>query len=244
MTPKILCKYDELVSVSSLAPFKKNRNQHTPEQIERLGFLIESHGMRSPVVVAAAPFNCIAKGHGTVMAFKSRGWDKVPVVYQEFESEEQLYTYCQSDNAIQAWAELDLSGIHKDLPELEPFDVDLLGIKDFRFEPEEAVEGEQKQTLEDKFLVPPFSVLDARQGYWQDRKRMWLAMGIQSELGRGGASIPGADCEQTGTTEAESGKRKAGNDVEFQVSKQAKPNTIGAIPPNQKDILRRKGKYA
>ena len=35
-------------------------------------------------------------------------------------------------------------------------------------------------------MVPPFSVLDARQGYWQDRKRAWIAVGIKSELGRGG----------------------------------------------------------
>jgi len=27
--------------------------------------------------------------------------------------------------------------------------------------------------LIDQFIVPPFSVLDTRQGYWQDRKRMW-----------------------------------------------------------------------
>lgn len=38
--------------------------------------------------------------------------------------------------------------------------------------------------LLDRFLVPPFSTLDARQGYWQDRKAAWIAMGIQSELGR------------------------------------------------------------
>lgn len=24
-----------------------------------------------------------------------------------------------------------------------------------------------------KFGVPPFSILDTRQGYWQDRKRAW-----------------------------------------------------------------------
>ena len=41
-------------------------------------------------------------------------------------------------------------------------------------------------TLAERFLVPPFSVLDARQGYWQDRKRAWIALGIESELGRGG----------------------------------------------------------
>ena len=42
------------------------------------------------------------------------------------------------------------------------------------------------RTLAERFGVPPFSVLDARQGYWQDRKRAWLSLGIQSELGRGG----------------------------------------------------------
>lgn len=26
--------------------------------------------------------------------------------------------------------------------------------------------------------------MDARQGYWQERKRAWLALGIRSELGR------------------------------------------------------------
>lgn len=40
--------------------------------------------------------------------------------------------------------------------------------------------------LTDIFVVPPFSVLDTRQGYWQQRRRAWLALGITSELGRGG----------------------------------------------------------
>lgn len=42
-----------------------------------------------------------------------------------------------------------------------------------------------RASLAERFLLPPFSVLDARQGYWQKRKKMWLALGIQSELGRG-----------------------------------------------------------
>lgn len=33
---------------------------------------------------------------------------------------------------------------------------------------------------------PPFSVWNAREGWWQDRKRAWLSLGIKSELGRGG----------------------------------------------------------
>jgi hypothetical protein len=39
-------------------------------------------------------------------------------------------------------------------------------------------------TLADRFLIPPFSILDARGGYWQQRKRAWLDIGITSELGR------------------------------------------------------------
>ena len=44
---------------------------------------------------------------------------------------------------------------------------------------------DNKAKLEAKFIIPPFSVFDTRQGYWQERKRLWLALGIQSEIGRG-----------------------------------------------------------
>ena len=47
------------------------------------------------------------------------------------------------------------------------------------------VKPKPQAPLADRFGVPPFTVLDARQGEWQERKRQWLALGIQSELGRG-----------------------------------------------------------
>lgn len=31
----------------------------------------------------------------------------------------------------------------------------------------------QGQSLNDTFIIPPFSILDSRQGYWQARKKMW-----------------------------------------------------------------------
>jgi DNA modification methylase len=43
-----------------------------------------------------------------------------------------------------------------------------------------------------RFIYPPFSILNAREGVWQNRKRAWLALGIQSELGRfDAAAAPG-----------------------------------------------------
>lgn len=38
--------------------------------------------------------------------------------------------------------------------------------------------------LRDKFIEPPFSVLDTKSGNWQGRKREWLKKGIKSEKGR------------------------------------------------------------
>jgi hypothetical protein len=43
---------------------------------------------------------------------------------------------------------------------------------------------DEKGSLADDFIVPPFSVLDTKQGYWQDRKRAWIGLGLKSELGR------------------------------------------------------------
>ena len=56
-----------------------------------------------------------------------------------------------------------------------PFGVDLFG---------EPIRPETKSPVAQQFIVPPFSVLSARDGTWQDRKRAWAEMGIHSELGR------------------------------------------------------------
>ena len=43
--------------------------------------------------------------------------------------------------------------------------------------------------LEDSFGVPPFSILDSKQGYWQTRKKEWKSIGIESEVGRDARSF-------------------------------------------------------
>ncbi len=44
---------------------------------------------------------------------------------------------------------------------------------------------DNRNKLQQKFIIPPFSVLDTKQGYWQERKNFWLSLGIESEIGRG-----------------------------------------------------------
>lgn len=40
------------------------------------------------------------------------------------------------------------------------------------------------KSLQERFVVPPFSVLDTRQGYWQERKKKWHDLGINSQATR------------------------------------------------------------
>lgn len=43
---------------------------------------------------------------------------------------------------------------------------------------------EQDLILRDKFIEPPFTVLDSKSGNWQRRKKIWQKLGIKSEVGR------------------------------------------------------------
>lgn len=44
--------------------------------------------------------------------------------------------------------------------------------------------GGGQNKLTELFLVPPLSILDTTQGYWQERKRIWKSIGLKSEEGR------------------------------------------------------------
>lgn len=47
-----------------------------------------------------------------------------------------------------------------------------------------AIEQKLRGPVAERFGFPPFSILDARSGEWQDRKRAWGSIGIKSEVGR------------------------------------------------------------
>ena len=46
------------------------------------------------------------------------------------------------------------------------------------------VEIQEDVLLRDKFIEPPFSILDTKSGSWQQRKKQWSKLGIKSEVGR------------------------------------------------------------
>tara|TARA_R110002096_G_C14420164_1_gene709058 strand:+ start:37 stop:897 length:861 start_codon:yes stop_codon:yes gene_type:complete len=52
--------------------------------------------------------------------------------------------------------------------------------------------------LRDKFIEPPFSVLDTKQGNWQRRKREWQKIGMRSEVGRDNKKVNSIRLETNG----------------------------------------------
>lgn len=134
----------DIVPIEKLVPNPKNPNNHPKEQIERLKKIIEKQGFRNPLVVSKLS-GFVVSGHGRLEVGKSLGMKELPVIFQDFESEDQEYAHMIADNAISEWAELDLSFINSQLPELGPdLDVSLLGIKDFEVEPLDKLTEEKK----------------------------------------------------------------------------------------------------
>lgn len=145
---KIKCPHDKLVPIKSLKPNVRNPNRHDAAQIVRLGMLLEYYGWRKPLIVSNQS-GFIVTGHGTLLAAKHNGWTKVPVSYQDFDSEEAEYGYMVADNSASDWSELDLSSINAEAPALGPsFDLDLLAIKDFKLDPSELESEKEKKQKE------------------------------------------------------------------------------------------------
>lgn len=63
-------------------------------------------------------------------------------------------------------------------PEFSPFGNDLFG---------DPIVQAKSGPLAQRFEFPPFSILNAQQGAWQERKGAWLSLGIKSEVGREGS---------------------------------------------------------
>lgn len=103
---------------------------------------------------------------------------------------------------------------------LDLYDLDLDSIRDeidipsfdgFTLPDDDApVNTSKTGSLSERFLVPPFSVFDTRQAYWQNRKQEWLALGIRSEIGRGEGLTYAASAQSPKFYEVKNELRAAG----------------------------------
>lgn len=200
--------------VTELIPYINNSRTHSDEQVAQIAASIKEFGWTNPILVDGD--KSIIAGHGRLLAARKLGMDTVPTIELANLTETQKKAYIIADNKLALNAGWDDQLLTIELNDLmaDGFALELLGFdKDelnnlLNFDENE--EKEVKGNLSDKFLIPPFSVLNAREGWWQDRKRFWLSLGIKSELGRGedGGASPGGSIMVAGYDK--NGKRLVG----------------------------------
>ena len=203
--------------VTELIPYVNNSRTHSDEQVAQIAASIKEFGWTNPILVDGT--NGIIAGHGRLLAARKLGYTEVPTIELADLTETQKKAYIIADNRLALNAGWDNEMLTIELNDLlaDGFALELLG-----FDPNEidlliagdeenlAIEPINKGNLSTKFLIPPFSVLNAREGWWQDRKRAWLALGIKSEEGRGenGSAAPGGNVMVAGYDK--DGKRLVG----------------------------------
>ena len=179
----------EYRQVNDLIPYARNARTHSDKQVAEIAASIREFGWTNPILVDGE--NGITAGHGRVLAARKLGLESVPVIELSHLTPIQRQAYVLADNKLSLNAGWDDELLALELADLADvgFDVALTG---FSLEELDALgdgdaDGQSPQTgqLSARFLIPPFSVLNAREGWWQDRKRAWLSLGIKSELGRG-----------------------------------------------------------
>jgi hypothetical protein len=193
--------------LSELKELPGNARTHDERNLIAIKASLERFGQVEPLIVQRGT-NYVVGGNGRLQAMRELGWEFASCTVQDLSEEEtralalalnrtaelagwdvetlghtlQFLRERDWELPILGWEEPDLPPLpeHSGLP---PLDGGMVGpVEPTLDAPDESPES---QLLRERFIVPPFSVLDARQGYWQSRKREWCDLGIHGGEGRG-----------------------------------------------------------
>ena len=178
------------VPASQLQPNPKNWRTHPESQQNALRGILAEVGIAGAVLAYETPEGGLMLVDGHLRAETLHNTE-VPVLVLDITPEEADKLLVSLD-PLAAMAEADADKLRELLESVETGSQELAdmltalaedaGILDGA----DAAEGEDSPApkLADRFGVAPFSVLNTRDGWWQERKRAWLSLGIESETGR------------------------------------------------------------
>lgn len=177
------------IKITELVPYENNPRIND-NAVEAVANSIREFGFKVPVVIDKD--KVIVAGHTRIKAAEMLGMEKVPCIVADDLTPDQIKAFRLVDNKTSELATWDFEKLETELNELaDEFDMQQFGFDELDFE-----EGSQDNTqtkdvggLVEKFIVPPFSVLDTRQGYWTDRKRLWRNIIKDDGSSRGDAKL-------------------------------------------------------
>tara|TARA_B110000902_G_scaffold266561_1_gene354781 strand:+ start:1228 stop:2490 length:1263 start_codon:yes stop_codon:yes gene_type:complete len=126
----------------------------------------------------------ILGGNMRYQACKEVGLKEVYIIKADKLTDKQIEEFIVKDNVGFGEWDWDVLANDWDVKELEEW-----GLDGFPFEQEPK---EEHNKLEDTFVVPPFSILDTKKGYWQERKKYWKSLIGDEGESREGALAKGA----------------------------------------------------
>jgi len=187
---EVKCKTKDVLPLAALTEFQGGLKERSDTDYAKITKSIETYGFAFPFFVwKNGDKNYVLDSHGRLetlkrMAIRGDYIPELPVVYVNAKDEAEAknlllrlnshYGQMTKESVMEFIGDLEVDLNDLELPE---------GTMDLTPEPEPDVE-EIKKTLREQFIVPPFSILDSRIDYWQDRKRQWKAIGMKSDEGR------------------------------------------------------------
>ena len=193
------------IKITDLRPTARNPNRHTPRGlqaiedsagevgaarsgvVDRDGVLLAGNGAWEALQRAGVRDALLVETDGSEWVVVQRS----DLVDGEVRAEALKIGDNRASELGLEWDNEILDGLMTDIATSSEALVDSVGFREdeleellTRLELEQRGVTQPADTLQKTFGVPPFTVLDARQGYWQERKRAWLALGLEDVAGR------------------------------------------------------------
>jgi hypothetical protein len=187
-TINIQCRGADILPLDAIVEFQGGLKKRGKKEIDLMVKSIEKFGFSFPFHVwqNGGQNHCL-DGHGRIQALsemRRQGYSLplFPVVYVEAADEAEAKNKLLRLNSQYGQMTIDsvlefVDGIEVEFGELALPD----GLISFN----ESTEDDKSKSLSDRFIFPPFSILNAREGDWQERKEAWISLGIKGSSGRG-----------------------------------------------------------
>jgi DNA modification methylase len=161
--------------------------------VEAVAKSLAKFGQRKPIVINSD--GTVLAGNHTLAAARELMWTHLAAVRVD-DDDATAKAYALADNRtgqLGGFDEADLAQMMADVADVDPELLEAASYTEAEMnrllESLNEAAGDdddpvKNPSLADRFLIPPFSVFDARQGWWRKRKAAWMEVGLRSEIGR------------------------------------------------------------
>jgi hypothetical protein len=170
--------------LKALKEYGRNPRRMSKDQFGSLVKSIKEDGYHQRLIVNQD--GTIIGGHQRKKALKEAGYesvDKIPVLMPNRQlNEEEFKRLNVRDNLPFGEFDFDILTADFDIDELKEWGMPEGWLPNVGDEDDFKLQG--NGSLIEEFGAPPFTVFDCKQGYWINRKKTWVDMGIVGQMGR------------------------------------------------------------